>query len=426
VSRPPATRGAGVLSRGGMVAVLAVALLFPAAVDAQQPDSTAAGGQLPATDFREPERLITGMDLVDDDFVGSWPMFGKDTRMKIGGYVKADFLYDATGTLDRQQFLMSTIPTEGTEAYGNRGYFNAFAYESRLNFDVRRVAEGRPPLRMFIEGDFWPQGGGLRLRHAYVAAGDFIFGQTWTTLSVLESLIISIEFAAGDALFGGRTAQVRYQHRVSDQWRITAGLEKLDFFGIENPDDQPGAPSQLLPLLALRSDYTWDRGLIALGSSIAQLRWDGGLAGPYATALQWDVVFAGRQYFGSDYATWNVAYGHGSGENILAFAGSQANAVLTPSGELETMPAMSLVMGYSHKWKPDLVTNASYAYGLLRTSPTRDPFALRKGGIAHVNLVWYPVPSVSTGFEYVYGLRRSANDAFGDASRWQAMFRFDF
>jgi len=353
-------------------------------------------------------------------------MFGMDTRMKIGGYVKADFLYDHAGTLDGEQFLMSTIPVEGTEEYGNRGYFNAFAYESRLNFDVRRVAPGRPPLRLFVEGDFWPSGGSFRLRHAYVAAGDFIVGQTWTTLSALESLIISIDFAAGDALFGGRTAQIRYQKKVSDRWTIATALEQLSFLGIENPDGQPGVASQLLPLLAVRSDYSWDHGLLVLGSSMAQLRWDGGAAGPYATALQWDVLVAGRQYFGSDYAAWNVAYGHGSGENIMAFAGSQANAVLTPSGDLETMPAFSLALGYAHRWKPDLITNASYAYGWLETPLSRDPLALRKGGIAHVNLVWYPIPSFSTGIEYAYGVRRSASDALGDASRWQAMARFDF
>jgi hypothetical protein len=409
-----------------IVAGLAMAFSLPAAVDAQVPDSVVADPQIPETDIREPERLLTGADLVDDDFLGSWPMFGRDTRMKIGGYVKADFLYDHDGTLDRQQLLMSTIPVQGTEEYGGRGYFNAFAYESRINFDVRRIATDRPPLRLFVEGDFWPSGGGLRLRHAYIAAGDFIFGQTWTTLSVLESLIISIEFAAGDALFGGRTAQARYQRKLNDRWTIAAGLEQLPFLGIENPEGQPGEASQLLPLLAVRTDYRWDGGLLVFGSSVAQLRWDGGLSGPYATALQWDLLVAGRKYFGADYAVWNIAYGHGSGENILAFAGSQANAVLTPSGELETMPAFSLVMGYAHHWKPGLVTNASYAYGWLQTPPSREPLALRKGGIAHVNLVWYPVPSVSTGIEYAYGLLRSTSNAFGDASRWQAMVRFDF
>ena len=406
---------------------LAMALPVPAAVDAQVPDSVVAAQEIPETDIREPERLLTGADLVDDDFLGSWPMFGTNTRMKVGGYVKADFIYDHDGTLDRQQLLMSTIPVRGMEEYGGRGYFNAFAYESRINFDVRRIAPGRPPLRLFVEGDFWPSGSALRLRHAYIAAGDFIVGQTWTTLSVLESLIISIEFAAGDALFGGRTAQVRYQRKLNDRWTIAAGLEQLPFLGIENPEGQPGGASQLLPLLAVRTDYRWDGGLLVLGSSVAQLRWDGGSSGPYATALQWDLLVAGRKYFGSDYAVWNIAYGHGSGENILAFAGSQANAVLTPSGELETMPAFSLVMGYAHHWKEDLVTNASYAYGwLMEEPPSRDPLALRRGGIAHVNLVWYPVPSVSTGIEYVYGVRRATNDALGDASRWQAMFRFDF
>ena len=37
----------------------------------------------------EPTLILTGADLVADDFPGSFPIFGTDTRMRIGGYVKA-------------------------------------------------------------------------------------------------------------------------------------------------------------------------------------------------------------------------------------------------------------------------------------------------------------------------------------------------
>jgi len=392
--------------------------------DTVQQDTTRR--QIPTGDLREPERILTGTDLIEDSFPGSWPMFGKNFRMKIGGYVKADYLYDLNGTLDRRQFLMSTIPVEGTPEHANSGYVSLFAAETRFNIDVRRIAAGRPPLRLFLEGDFWPSGQALRLRHAYVVFGDFLAGQTWTTLSILESLASAIDFASGDALFGGRTSQIRYQRRLSERWKLAVGLESLDYMGIENTADQAGEPSLGLPLLAARVDYQWKSGLAVLGSSAAQLRWDGGAVGPNATALQWDVVFAGRQYVGADYVTWNVSYGRGSGENIMAFGGSNANAVLTAAGTLETMPAFAFVAGFVHKWSAQVVSNLSYAYGWLDAPPARDPAALKRGGVGHVNVIWRPVPEFATGLEYMYGAQRTTGDALGQASRIQGMFRFDF
>ena len=165
---------------------------------------------IPDAELREPQQVLTGNELVEDSFPSSWPMFGSEFRMKIGGRVKLDMLYDFNGTNDRYQFLISGIPVEGSPEYANRGYFNMFARESRFNVDMRRVTPGKVPLKIFIEADFWSSTGSfpLRLRHAYIVAGNWIFGQTWTTTSIMESIPNLIDFAAGDALYGGRAAQI--------------------------------------------------------------------------------------------------------------------------------------------------------------------------------------------------------------------------
>jgi len=383
--------------------------------------------QIPSTDLREPHQLLTGAELIADDFPGSWPMFGTNMRMKIGGYVKADVVYDFDGTLDKTQFLMSTIPLEGTPAHADSGYFYMFARETRFNIDVRRVTPGAVPLRMFLEGDFWSTGNQFRLRHAYIVAGNFLVGQTWTTLSFLEALPFMIDFGAGDALFGGRTTQIRYQRNAGDRWKVAVAVENLDFPGIENPEGLAGKPTSQVPLFAVRADYRWKSGLLLVGSSVTQLHWDGGAEGPSARAVQADVVVAGRQYVGTDnYVTWNVSYGKGSGENIMAFAGSQANAVLNADGTLETMPAFAVVLGGMHKWNATLSSNLSYAYGWLDTPDSRDPLALKRGGIGHVNVIWRPVTQFSTGVEYMWGAQRATNDTKGRARRVQGMVKFDF
>ncbi len=264
-----------------------------------------------------------------EKFPGSWPMFGTDMRIKLGGYLKADLLYDFDGTTDKYQFLMSTIPVEGTPEHENGGYISFFARETRFNIDVRRVTPGAVPLSAFVEGDFWSSGNQFRLRHAYMTVGDFLIGQTWTTLSFLESLPFIIDFGGGDALFGGRAAQIRYTKKINDQWKLALALENLNYPGIENPNNFGGKASNQLPLLALRADYKWQSTWLVLGSSIAQLRWDGGATGPSDEALQIDGMVGVRQYLGTNnYVTCNISYGEGSGENILAFAGADGGRAI--------------------------------------------------------------------------------------------------
>ncbi|WP_282122874.1 DcaP family trimeric outer membrane transporter [Algibacter mikhailovii] len=390
-------------------------------------DSVNSPLKVPHKDIKEQVLQTAREHLVNSDFPGSWPMFGTDFRMKIGGYLKADFVYDIDGTLDKTQFLMSTIPVEGQPEYDNEGYISFFAKETRVNIDLRRFTENELPLQLFIEGDFFSDGNNFRLRHAYITAGDFILGQTWTTLSFLESMAFMIDFAAGDALFGGRSAQIRYQKQLTDKLKLAVGLEYLSSLGIENPDNLDGQASIQLPLLALRFDYRWKTGVLFLGSSIAQLRWDGGSTGPKDQTLQWAGVIAGRQYLGeNNYFTFNFSYGNAYGENIIAFAGSNANAVLTPEGTLEPMLAKSIMTGFMHRWTPKLESNLNYAYGWLDAPASRADYALKRGGIGHLNLIYKFGKNFSIGAEYMWGAQRTNNDAYGNAGRFQSMAKFDF
>ena len=356
----------------------------------------------------------------ESDFPGSWELPDTGLRMKIGGYVKADFLYDFNGTRDKTQFLMNTIPVEGEVDYANGGYLSFFPNETRFNLDVRRTEESPFPLRLFFEGDFFTPDNRFRVRHAYIEAGDFTIGQTWTTLTFLQAIPQMIDFAAGDALLGGRTMQVRYSSTVNDRVKLAIGAEAQNFPGIENPNSLPGESRLQLPLLAVRGEFGWESGTMYLGSSVAQLRWDGGATGPTASAAQWDVVLALRQSVGARTTlTAHFSFGEGAGENVMAFAGSKANAVLEADGTLTSIPVMAFVAGVIHEWNDVLTTNASVAYGWLDAPDSRDGFALKNGGVAHVNLLWRPVKPFQVGIEYMWGGKRATNDDFGRASRIQ-------
>ena len=383
--------------------------------------------ETPHQDLKEASLLTANEQLENSNFPGSWPMFGTDLRIKIGGYLKADFVYDINGTRDKNQFLMSTIPVEGEPDYGGEGYVSFFAKESRINLDIRRIAGGKVPIQGFIEADFFSSGNQLRLRHAYITAGHFIFGQTWTTLSFLESMATMIDFAAGDALFGGRSVQIRYQRQLTESLKFYVGLENLTSLGIENPNNLAGEANIQLPLLAIRLDKRWTSGVLFMGTSIAQLRWDGGNTGPNDQIYQLSLVVAGRQYIGeNNYFTFNFSTGNAYGENIIAFAGSDANAVLNNEGELEPIQGLSAMVGFMHRWTPKLESNFNYAYGWLDAPEERQALALKRGGIGHLNLIYAFDKNFSTGVEYMWGGQRTSNDALGRANRLQMMAKFSF
>ena len=45
---------------------------------------------------------------------------------------------------------------------------------------------------------------------------------------------------------------------------------------------------------------------------------------------------------------------------------------------------------------------------------------------AHVNLIWFPYKSVSTGLELMWGERENKDGSTGDATRLQAMIKYKF
>jgi len=378
---------------------------------------------------KDAHEVLTAADLVADDFLGSWPLFGTDYRMKIGGYFKLDALYDLDGAGDKHQFLIAQIPVDGSPEAQRSGYFNMFVRETRLNLDVRTSAGEGTPGQFFLEVDFFDTSSfSPRLRHAYVIYGNLLVGQTWTTIAEVSSLPFTIDFAAGDALFGTRTPQVRWQQDVNSSWSWAVGLEMLQDSGIYNPENLGGVASPQLPVLAARVTHQRPTSVRSLAALVQQLRWDGEGVGPDATAAGWALIFAGRQNLGSsaDFFTWNAAYGDGTPDTIGALTGSGANANLTPDGRLVTRKGYSVALGFGHAWSDTLASNLAFAWTDLEDIGARAPDAIQSGGVGHINLIWTPRKKLSTGIELMWGTRENADGDDGSATRIQTMVKYGF
>lgn len=371
-------------------------------------------------------RNLTAADLVDDSFKGSWPLFGSDYRLKFGGYFKLDMLYDFGATGNDTQFLIGQIPIDGSAEDKKSGYFNMFLNETRFNFDLRST-KSEVPQQFFIEFDFFGADSNYpRLRHAYMTYGNLLIGQTWATYVELSSLVYLFDFAFGDALFGNRTPQVRWQEQISPEWKWAFAIEKMQTSGIYNPNALAGEASDQLPLATARITQTTEDGLHMLAGLVQQLYWDGGANGKDASAVGWALIYAGRKNILDDsYFTWNLAYGDGTADIIMALTGSESNAVLTSDGNLETRQGYSVALGLGHSWNHEYTSNLSYAITDLEDQE-RAPDAVQSGHVGHINFIYSPAKNISTGLEYMWGYRENGDGARGDSSRIQTMVKYDF
>jgi len=402
-----------------------VAGAAPAPVAADEDEPAAFRG------FRDNDQPLTGQDLVDDDFPQSWPLFGSDYRMSFGGYVKLDYLQDFDGIGDRFQFVTQTIPVEGSPGAGTGGYMNLFARETRFSFEVRNTAPGATPQKYFVEMDFFQESAGPfnqppRLRHAYFVYGNLLAGRTWGILTDTRAIAPLIDFAAGDSLAATRATQIRWEQRLSGGLKWAVGLQMQEFPGIENAFDQPGRASALLPLLEGRIEKRWGASHVMLGGALGQLRWDGQGEGPDATAPQWALLLTGRIAVGEGGAfLLNSSYGRGSGTGVASFAGTSA-AVLTPTGELDTMPAWSIASGYTQAFTDRLSSSIYFARGEIEPSELRAPDSMKASTTAHVNMLWDITPDLTTGIEFMWGRRTNTDDRSGTARRLQLMTKYGF
>ncbi|GGZ74454.1 DcaP family trimeric outer membrane transporter [Algibacter mikhailovii] len=390
----------------------------------------------PLTDNRP---VHTGDNLLDDSFPSSWPLFGSDIRMKIGGYVKADFIRDFDYIGDRYEFELGSIALEGSPERELGGISTFHAKQTRINFDFRSKAKwsktGKEfPLQVFLELDWFFDGESsrlnTRLRHAYGVIGRLLVGRTWTTSGDLATLPGTIDFASGDALYGGRTTQIRWQDNIDETFSYAVALE--DFAPqIDNVYNLEGASRPLWPNIAgMVKAKSKNGSSIQLGLDVFPVSWVGPASAPnvnktgYAITVGSRLVLKVTEY--QDAFVWGGGYGEGQAHKIVSLSwDGKASGALSPT-DLTTSPAWFAYAGYNHYWTKKLNSNISTAWSGTTLADFQADETIQKAGSVHANLVYFPYKMVSTGIEYMWGTRENKNGVEGTASRVQFMVKFKF
>jgi hypothetical protein len=337
---------------------------------------------------------------------------------KPSGRVKLDVIRDFKPIGSEDYFDTRTIPVDDSEGTNS----NIHAKETRLNLDIRGMAEGRE-LRMFIETDFYGTSSALRLRHAYGSWGGLLAGQTWSTFMDEDNLPRTIDFESPTAFASVRQAQARWTQKAGDVMTWSAAVED-NKSAIVIPATVPGKAEYPMPDFVGKLRFDFGASHVATSGFVgaARFRPDDDLRDPDTVTL-WGSMVSGKLALldkDSAYAVFTV------GDGIGRYRGG-TTAVPDDSGELHAIGGVAVMAGYEHFWSERWSSNVTYSTGATDEEPFYTSAVNEQLQYGAVNLLyWFLGDRAWTGVEYLYGNREVfTNDNTGSAHRVQYAVRFN-
>ena len=453
-----------------------------------QGGKTSLGGQdwrdtLPAAPDDAPATLMGLFDpitkkaaanaIANPAFPGSFLIPGTNTYLRIGGYVKLDFLGD-TGRNPGDFIVWGAIPTRADGVINNRtGDVRLHGRQSRFDIETRTATDWGD-LKTYIEGDFFGDSGAasdrvtnpstFAVRHAYGELGHFLAGQTWSLAMDLDSAPETLDFGGPAGFVFIRQASIRWTQPLAPGLTVAASVENPegDFLGRAGnnaiPDvDLGGAPAfanrnlspnvqNKVPDFVQRVSYRQSFGEISAYAVEREVTADTGTFSTTpgltrqlanASAFGWQAGIAGvLNTIGKDNFRFEFNYGQGGARYINNFGGQ--SWAWNGAGIIEPQTVYGGYLYYQHWWTSMLRTNigAGAVHAIndvniigpivtaLQSAVPQNPTRDAVGG--HVNLIWSPVPNTNFGIEYANGYRVEESGDKGRISRFQFSVQYLF
>lgn len=323
-----------------------------------------------------------------------------NTRLKVYGYVKADFIYDDNYDLGTTIFdIVSVNPGDPEETN-----FRTQAIQSRFGFwTYTDTAMGE--LQTRVEGDFFGNGGGgFRLRHAYGEVGPWLLGRTWTNFMPIESYPDSLDFQGPAGIPFARTEQIRYTHDFGNGLGGSASIES-----------NPGGGTTSSPALTAAATYSFGSSFVKVAGVYRQI--DPGV-GPEEDS--WGVNVSGNTSLWQG-GTLSGTYTYGKGIGSYMVFGPLDDDIIAG----DTIETNAFLVGLNQELTDKVSIGLIYG--------NRDDEGAASGTTEvetiHATIYYKPVPKMQLGLEYIYAERtRSLNAGGGkvDNSRIQASAQFNF
>ncbi|MFL4396779.1 DcaP family trimeric outer membrane transporter [Acinetobacter pittii] len=340
---------------------------------------------------------------------------GDKNQIKFYGFVRADAAYQFTGgnaIFNR----INKVDLEGNETHKNQ--ISTTVATTRLGIDIKNTLLNEN-LSGKLEIDF--RGGSendsVRIRHAYINYGDWLFGQTTSNFLATEFIPEIVDFGSPTGVGTLRTPIVRYSHKDNLNVETSVALEQ-------------GRNTNRLPAMTAKAKYSFskNRGAIAIRGLIQEIR----DVPTKETAFSWGTAL-GVNFNFTDNFSIKADYSHVKGDDrFMLFTNTAYNISSTNSLNLNEFD--SFVVGANYKFSPQLRSTIGYgaiiakdnnrfAKQVIEVSDSNQNKNIQQGWL---NLMYTPIQPLTFGIEYIYGKRRTYLDQEGTDSRIETMIRYDF
>jgi len=371
------------------------------------------------------------------------------TTVKIGGFIKADFLATQTGdgqladdATGRALYLPGQTPVQGAGGSGERSGvdYNAHAKFSRFNLGIDNVSQSGDKAGAFFEMDFFGNSlgnqtatntYGVTLRHAYMYWNNWMAGQTWSNFMDAASLPEAVDFVGPtDGVVFVRQAQIRYTNGG-----FSVALENPEtttLTGTRNPvtgvwtNASASADRGGMPDLTVRYGWKGDWGTFGVAGLVRQLKVDNQGTGADASKVAGGLTLGGKWVMAdSD----SLHYQLTGGEGISRYIGlgiTADTAYDAARDELATTGVLAGYVGWRHAFSPKLRTNLIYARSDYDNDGSLGPLVTKSVQSIRGNVFYSPMPKVDVGAELMYGVREIEDGRRGDIRRVQFTTKYSF
>jgi len=357
--------------------------------------------------------------------------------LKIGGYVKADFMASqysggdpANGDALRDFYLPGAIPVGGADE-STATDFNARQTRFWLTTDGL-IGGHKVGTRIEMDFQVLPGAGDQRttspsnpaLRRAFVTIDNWLFGQEWTNFQNLAVLPDTADYVgSAEGTVFARQVQVRY----------TRGPFSIS---LENPETTVTpylaatrivADDNSLPDLTVRYAVSRPWGEASIAGLVRQLEYQTTGAGAIdSSTLGWGLSAAAKIKVGAkDDLRLMLSGGEGIGRYVgLNFAN---DAVLDATGDLQAIRLVAGFASYRHLWSSQWRSNLTYSTQTVDNDRSLIGLASNKSAQSvRGNLIWTPIPAMDIGAELMYGERELESGVSGDMTRLQVFAKYGF
>ncbi|HEY1304048.1 MAG TPA: DcaP family trimeric outer membrane transporter [Vicinamibacterales bacterium] len=359
---------------------------------------------------------------LDPTFKGSFLIPGTETRLRVGGFARVDFIHDFRPIGSTDDFVVATIPVDAVSDLDNS---TIHARETRFNFELRRPSRVGS-LRVLFEYDFFADQGerALNLRHAYGQIANLLLGFTVSTLQDVDARPDILDYEGPPGRISARQAQIRYTLRLSDEQSVAIAAEepKPNIAADSEHDVTIRTP---WPDMIVRYRMESRRSHLQVGAVFRSL---GGFAGTGIQQAQ--VLGSGLAVSGSwaqnrrNIVLLQTAAGRGLSRYIKDTSNAPLDLAVDSQGRVRAVPLVSAVAGFQRGWTTTL--RSTFAASLVEASRIDGlaADAYRESRYLSANIMHFASP-FTIGIEYGVGRFETQNGHHNWNGRVQVALQYD-